>query len=327
VVWYEDNAASPTPRIYEKHWNGSSWQQDGGNISTGTVGSNYSHIITMNNTPYVSYLDSGPGYGPLVLVKHWNGSAWVQDGSWLNFATNYLPNACNIAAANGTPYVCWAEPNGGVARQLYVKHFNGSSWVQDGTGSLNINTSQAPYLPCITISNGTPYVAWNENGGIYVKHFNGSAWVPDGGNLKIGSNPASSPSITAAGGTVFATWREDMTGYGGVYYIYVKHLDGSNWVTDGIQLNNSGGLSDYPSLTIANGIPMVTYCEQPSKSQVYVKHWPFNLFSITPSQGIVGQSIQALVKSSGYIGNPSAKLRRAGYPDISSTSVVHLERQ
>jgi hypothetical protein len=103
---------------------------------------------------------------------------------------------------NETPYVTWHEYNGS-SNQIYVKHYNGSAWVQDG-GSLNTNPSNVGFFPDIcTTSTGVPYVAWHESEGsnhwIYVKHFNGSAWNQDGGQLNVTPNKyAELPAIAMA---------------------------------------------------------------------------------------------------------------------------------
>jgi hypothetical protein len=54
-----------------------------------------------------------------------------------------------------------------------------ATWLQDG-GSLNVDANDAKQ-PNLAIYNGTPYVAFSDNGWIYEKHLNGVAWVQDGG--------------------------------------------------------------------------------------------------------------------------------------------------
>ena len=323
VAWYEDITDTPTPQIYVKHWNGSAWVQDGGNVSTGIYGAANAHLAITNNIPYVLYFEAALA-GPLnYLVKHFDGSTWVQDGNHLNLNVSYLPDgSCEIAAANGTPYVCWVEPNAD-GHQLYVKHFNGTTWVQDGIGSLNIDASQHPYSPSIAISDGTPYVAWREHLSIYVKHWNGSTWVQDGGSLVDVTQP-SNPRIAAAGGTVFVTWREMVGTMGSDYDIYVKHWDGSQWVQDGGNLEDDYGVAQSPYIAIANGIPVVAYNFPTSggPQKVYVKHWPMNIAEVEPAYSVAGRTMQTTVSGSGFVGTPTARLKRNGSADIISSSAV-----
>jgi len=282
VSWHEMHAARF--QIYVKHYNGSNWVQDGGSLNLDIdCHARDPSIAISNGTPYVTWTDSA-GSALQIYVKHYNGSNWIQDGGILNVNTGDNAQYPSIAMSNSTPYVSWQEFNG-TTNQIYVKHYNGSNWTQDG-GILNVNTGQNAGCSSIAISNGTPYVSWEEQNGtalqIYVKHYNGSNWIQEGGSLNVNTGQyAYSSGIAISNGTPYVTWHESN---GTKYQIYVKHYNGSNWIQDGEILNvNIGQQATSPSIAISNGTPYVSWNEQGAAQQIYVKHYVQTTPTSTPT--------------------------------------------
>lgn len=282
VAWSEvDGVIS---KIYVKHYNGVSWVQDGGSLNMSAAQSAYvCEIAVFNGTPYVSWQESN-GTANQIYVKHYNGSAWIQDNGSLNVNTGQSASGPRMDISNGTPYVTWWEFSGVV--QIYVKHFTGTSWVQDG-GGLNVNVSQSARYSDIAISNGTPYVTWKEYNGftdqIYVKHYNGSGWEQDGGSLNINTNQyVYYPAIAASDSPPYVAWREQL---GAMFQIYVKHYNGSGWEQAGGSLNVNAAQSAYsPSIVISNGTPYATWHESNGDAdQIYVKHYVAFMPTVTPT--------------------------------------------
>lgn len=171
----------------------------------------------------------------LIQTSLW--ARWQQDGGSLNNNTSHNSNFWNIVMSNDTPYVAWHEDNY-PSGQVYVKYLNGNNWVQDGSSLNMVNTGSA-YSPSLAIYNGAPYVAWGESNGtpnqIYVKHLNGGNWVQDGVSLNaVNTGTANLPSIAIFNGTPYVAWGETNVV---TNQIYVKHLNGNNWVQDGGSLN------------------------------------------------------------------------------------------
>ncbi len=202
------------------------------------------------------------------------GSDWIQDGGSLNVNPDQNAKFAVISSYNATPYVTWSEFNG-ITNQVYVKHYDGNSWVQDG-GSLNINTGENANFPFISIYNDMPYVTWSESdeviSKIYVKHYNGNSWVQDGGSLNM--NAAQSAyvcDIAVFNGTPYVCWQESN---GTANQIYVKHYNGSAWISDNGSLNvNTGQTASGPKMDISHGTPYVTWWEFSGGVQIYVKHY------------------------------------------------------
>lgn len=274
VTWNENNGTAY--QVYVKHFNGVSWVQDGGTLNVNSTRQvTTSRIAIANGTPFVVWAETNgtvyQGY-----AKHWNGASWIQDGANLNFngpRTFYSPD---IAAINGMPYITWYESNG-TASQIFVKHWNGVSWVMDG-GTLCVQTNRGGTNPAIAGLGTTPYVAWYEDNGTayqtYVKHYNGSSWVLDG---RLNDNSTLNdwdPSIATSSTDVYVNFSESNSA--GTMQLFEKHYNGASWTGAGSSLNimpNQHG--DYGKITIANGTPYIFWSEQNSVNrwELYVKHY------------------------------------------------------
>jgi hypothetical protein len=138
-----------------------------------------------------------------LLVRRWSSSSgWSDMGSKLNTGgTNVNAfGGISMTSYDGKPIIAYIEdifPT----KKLYVKRWNGSSWVHYGAGAaLNANQvatdwASAPSLAVDSL--GNPAVAWQEIGTtenrIYVKRWNGSAWEMLSGHAGIAH--ATSPNI------------------------------------------------------------------------------------------------------------------------------------
>jgi hypothetical protein len=210
---------------------------------------------------------------------------WVQVGGSLNVNNNNNAGALDIAVSNnGTPYAAWIEDNGSGVGQVYVRYWDGNSWVQLG-GSLNMdpdaNVDRWHENVRIAAYNNTPYVVWIEPGTapgvvqLYAKNWNGSAWVAHGCiNMRI-NYTAGRPSIAMAGAAPYVAWYEN---YGGVYRVFVQHFNGTGWErdcgTEGLNIDPTKDASD-TCIAINNGAPgspYVGWCETNGvNTQFYVK--------------------------------------------------------
>jgi hypothetical protein len=220
----------------------------------------------------------------LVLLLQTAAQAqWVQEGGNLNSNPSHSGGWPSIATYNGTPYVTWTEDNGSSVDLIWVKSFNGTNWVQVGSGALNTVNTCTAFASRIAFNNSTPYVVWEEFAGtsgegrqIYVKHFNGSNWVPDGGSLNtLASGDSDYASIAfSAGGVPYVCWEEQHGYSPATYFLYVKHFNGSSWVSDGSNINmSSANNTTGQSLAIANNTPYISWTEKVGAAhQVYVKH-------------------------------------------------------
>jgi hypothetical protein len=263
------------------------WVQDGGslNVNTGNRAYNASFAFS-GSTPYITWSENGSAFEQ-IYVKYWNGSNWVQLGGSLNVNPAHGAEFPSLTIQNSIPYVSWQEDNGSFITQIFVKHWSGSSWVQDGA-SLNVTSGQPATHPSIASGKNTPFVSWSEKDAaglwnqVYVKHWNGASWVQNGGSLNINTaRPAISPSL------VISTWDQEIPyvawseyNTSGIPQICVASWNGTSWAQLSGSLNmNSGHYGQNPSLVLwHNSVPYAAWTELTDApklgwGQIFTKHW------------------------------------------------------
>jgi hypothetical protein len=324
VTWQEHNGTAF--QIYVKHYNGSSWEQNGGSLNLDTnLSAENPRIAICNNTPYVVWAEYDGGTTYQIYAKHYTGSSWAQDGGSLNIALTQTGSNLSIAAsAEGTPYVAWREHNGTVF-QIYVKHFNGSSWEQNG-GSLNMNVNINAVRPSIALSGSTPYVSWEEKNAsinqIYVKHYTGSSWAQDGGSLNINTDRHANngPSLAICNNTPYVAWSEQSSTF--TYRVNVKHFTGSSWVQDGGSLNiDMNTHAEYPRIAVTDGIVYASWNED---SQVYVKHYVAFSPTATPTPNPSPPAADVPDGEVKAYPNPAKDKVRFAYPNQNNVEAVKI---
>ncbi|MCK5218169.1 hypothetical protein KAR10_01525 [bacterium] len=195
VAWQESDGSTWCEQIYVKHYAGGVWVLDGDCLNVvPDANATSPSIAVFNGTPYVAWQEFASWIGCYqIYVKHYADGVWVLDGGTLNFQTSrhaYLPS---LAITNNTPYVTWHE-NAAANHQVHVKHYAGDSWVPLN-GILNVNASEDAQNPRIAISNGTVYVARQEDPtGIGINRILVAHYVPPTATLTI--TPTTSPTPT-----------------------------------------------------------------------------------------------------------------------------------
>jgi len=303
VVWSDDSSGDL--EIYLRRWNGSSWEEMGSSSATGggisnNSGDSYrpSVAVAPDSTLYIAWDDESGGDSE-IYVRRWNGSSWEEVGSGSATGGGISNNSGNsyeasiAIAPDGTPYVAWWDFSSGWS-EIYVLRWDGSSWVEVGTGSasgggISNNSGTSAGTSMAVAPDGTPYVVWwDDSSGdreIYVRRWNGSIWEEvgagsaSGGGISNNSGDSWYSSVAIApNGIPYVAWRDNS---GGDNEIYVRRWSGSIWeevgagsASDGGISNNSGS-STYPSVAIAlDGTPYVTWYDNSGGDyEIYVRHW------------------------------------------------------
>jgi hypothetical protein len=158
VAWADQGS------LLVKHWNGTTWVQDGGalNVTPGARVSDHT-IAGVGGVPYVAWTEAVSGQRQQVYVKHWNGSAWVENDSPLNLSSDDA-NEPWITDVGGVPYVAFVQDISGSPSQIDVEHWDAGqgTWVDDSASPLNVSTSEIALQPSIADVGGVPYVAFQE---------------------------------------------------------------------------------------------------------------------------------------------------------------------
>ncbi len=289
VCWQD--IASGSGKIYVRHYNGGSWVQDG--VSLNVNLSKYAQSPTIaisNGTPYVCWQEFD-GVAEKIYVRYFKDNIWKPQVS-LNIISGESAGSPAIAIYNGTPYVSWQERNG-TGEQIYVKHYNGASWEQAG-GSLNEDLTMNANSPAIAVSNGTPYVSWQESNGtvpqIYVKYYNGVHWAQEGTSLNVDlSTDAQASAIAVYNGTPYVCWQERNEI---AEQIYVKYFKDGVWKGGGSLNIDSAKAASLPDIAVSNDTLYVCWQELNALvSKIYVKHYVAYTPTASPTPSAVTPEI------------------------------------
>jgi hypothetical protein len=236
-------------------------------------------------------------------------------------------------APDGAPVVAWADNSAGDF-EIYVRRWNGSTWVELGGSasgggiSQNAGHSEEPSL-AIDLD-GQPVVAWSDRttgrNEIYVLRWNGSAWVEKGAGsasgigLSLNGGESLIPSLAIPpDGAAFVAW----SGTGGiVQHIYGVRWDGSAWMelggsASGSGISNTNNHSGYPTVTItSDGVPVVAWVDNLSDQEgnytIFVRRWNAGAWMEIGVRSASGDGIG----DGGGGQNPSAAIGPDGRPII-----------
>jgi hypothetical protein len=175
-----------------------------------------------------------------IFVRRWNGINWQEMGSGSasgggisdNSGFSFYPSIA--LDPSSLPYIAWDDDSGG-NREIYVRRWNGSDWIEIGTNSASgggiSNNSGISELPSIAVApDGKPYVTWEDtsNGDeeIYVRRWNSSNWEEvgpgsaSGGGISNNSGNSMSAYIAILPGDIpYVAWEDSSSGD---IEIYVK---------------------------------------------------------------------------------------------------------
>jgi hypothetical protein len=279
-VAFQQPGTGGTREVFVDRWNGTSWVRVGGSFTVGTTTqAENPSIADVNGVPYVAWMQVTIGKGD-VYVAHWNGSSWIRNGGALNVSSSSVASFPSIAAVGGVAYVAWSEQAAGQPAQVYVAHWSGSAWVDDG-GSLNASATDSARTPSIVGIGAVPYVAWAEDSGsggaaLFVAHFSAGSWTEDVDgytNPEFNSPVVSHPAAADVGGVPYVAFQESDALRNDVYGGYVS---GGEFVPLGGVLNEfSGDEAVGPAIAEVGGGPYVSFTEilPSNEEQLFVKEW------------------------------------------------------
>jgi len=275
VAFVEVNkAVSPqTAYAYVKNWNGTAWNLVGTgalnrNLTNGTTATSIS-IASDGTNPYAAwteYLRTSNSQGGLVssnpqaYVSHFDGTQWNPVGGSVNVnPASGWANDASIAYYNGQPYVAFTERTQTGNNQLYVKTWNGTSWVLTGTGSLNQGGASGwAYHPSLVADpvNNNLYVAWVEQTAlgqkaqVFAAQYVNGTWSSLGGSLNADpiNGSAQRVSLGVWNGEPVASWAE--VNLGSARTIYAAQWNGTAWT----KLSGGGGPRDTTPPTVPTSL-------------------------------------------------------------------------
>ena len=161
VAWEQMTPAGA--RTIDVHrWTGAAWDPIASSLRVNPAAdAREPQLAVAGATVYATWRETLAGVTD-IYVAHLASGAWVRDGGSLSNDPSRAIGAPALAFFGTTPYVAWRERSAaGGAPQIFVKHWNGAAWVQDG-GSLNADPARAAFAPALVFDGATPYAAWAE---------------------------------------------------------------------------------------------------------------------------------------------------------------------
>jgi len=174
VIAWGDYSSGGITEIYVRRWDGSAWVELGGSGSGGGISNNESWssapslAIGPDGLPIVAWVDSDIVTGQ-ILVRRWNGSAWVEMGNGSDLiGADWKPSL--VISPDGVPIVAWSD-----ADSIYVRRWIGTAWVELETSSaLDADIGDSNSLSLAIGLNDVPVITWNSLEGvseIFVRRF------------------------------------------------------------------------------------------------------------------------------------------------------------
>jgi hypothetical protein len=193
VAWMENDTPSNelSRNVYVKRWeNENAWVSVGGTLDVDVSKSARSPKIAVDPSDriVVSWTEESENFfHDNIYVRRWNGRAWISLGGVLNVGAFPYAALSDLALdSGGRPYVSWREYNGSGPSNLYVKYWNGNTWISLGSSVNDATAGQNGHGGALTFRNpGGLVVVWTPSissslPGVYVNRWNGSAWVAMG---------------------------------------------------------------------------------------------------------------------------------------------------
>ena len=284
---------------------GQGTQNNGWNQLTETLVGCSGRVSAANKSLFVYSIPTNRNNVNFLNIKSWDGETWRGVGHSLKkdvTQPQQILGPSLISDHNGKPIVAWSETISlsttiDNPMNLWVKHWNGTSWEALGD-NLRINGTKNALFPSLAAdSQNNVFIAWQEgpwlrnqdsisNSTIYLKRWDGTQWLEVAPPI-----PGAYPNlaIDADGMPVIAYVLEEDTFVKGK----VAKWDGSSWEYLGNMLNEDETRSVDPhSLSIAfngDGQPIVASRQDVSykNGKFVVQQWTGKTWQVLDGQFLV----------------------------------------
>lgn len=299
VVWHQA-VATLEGNLYVRRFDGAAWVElAGSGTGTGITGSGTARafgndvVLDATGNPVIAYSNKVSSTNYELYLKRWDGATWSAlggsaSGGGISNNTR-IDGDSALRVLGGEIYVAWSTfPSGGQA-DIYVKKWNGTSWVELGTGSASGNgiseaaTSDSALglaldeagRPVVSWVASTPYTLGSKRY-LHVRRFDGGAWQ------QLGAGSAQGPGLFEEGvggasvfvdaqGLVHLAWTKSsipraMYFDGGAWRSYVEAS------SDGTTALATRGDSSEPVVVLdALGRPLVAWTDEfEGRNKIYV---------------------------------------------------------
>jgi hypothetical protein len=214
-----------------------------------------------------------------ILLNRWS----IAVGNYLRIGRLSILTGMVIAVITGLPHPGATADD---ASRSGIASPAGPNWVDVGQPvkafrSLytDVDASRHALNPSLVFTDSLPSLGWIELNAhgiplLHFVHWNRSGWMKDGGAQNMdATHRAFDLTVSSNGKTPYLAWTE--LNVKDIPQLYVKHLAGDQWVTDGGSLNlDPTHRAANPALSAAGTAPYVAWSEYTAERiyQLHVKH-------------------------------------------------------
>jgi len=306
LVWMD--GLYPDWGVFAKRFNGTSWTEIGTGSARGT-----GLAALQGSVSYPSGATEGPESVTVVwsedrasdpsrvYVRRYDGWTWGPVGPDAAISGTEEARTPGVTLDSaGRPLVVWQACTPSYACDVYVKRFDGVSWVAQGSGAASgggISATGKASEPQLAMGpDNRPVVAWaDESPGVsevYVRQYDGAAWVElglesaSGAGVSRTGRPSSGVQLAVpADGLPIVAWVENRGSSPGHVDeesdLYVRRFNGTYWESVGTGSASTGGVSQSghvhsPTLALdSQGRPVVAWVDgaDARAAQVHVRRF------------------------------------------------------
>ncbi len=238
------------------------------------------------------------------------------------------------SGANSGPVVAWLDSSTGTTN-VYAKRFNGSAWVEVGTGSASgngISQSATNVTGLALATDGTKLaVAWAQpfsgQTEIYLRENSGAGWTELSGSasssgVSANAGTSNAPTLAYFGGALYVAWQDDTSGKS---EIYAEKYAGGAWSAAGVGANFAGGVSNtdiaatQPQLSAGGGKLHLLWLDERTDREtgqftaIFAEQWNGNAFV----EELPGDaSLRGISPTGGEVISMALDVDAAGHPFV-----------
>src|SRR3989304_1479773 len=163
AAWTE-LSSNNVSHLYVKQWDGNSWRLIGDKINKDAERHALTpSLITDKNGVCLAWSEYDKNGIAQLYVSHWDGVTWDAMGDVINADITGHALSPSLSISGAAPYVAWMEYNHEAGSRIYVKRWDGNTWMRDGEFVNNTpQVSESVSAPSIAIKDKTIYLAFSE---------------------------------------------------------------------------------------------------------------------------------------------------------------------
>lgn len=279
LAWHADLTGQSVYNIFVKRWNGTQWVPYGEEPPPGRPTNSQRPALAQDpeGRPTMAWSERTMGNNYEIHLRQWNGEQWIElagsatgGGISGNAGGSSVPDVA--LDSQGRPVVAWEDDTSG-DREIYLKRWNGSEWIELGGsatgGGVSDDTGSYSVGARVKVDRSDrPVVAWYHNSSgqyeVRVRRWEGAQWVDLPG---LEGTVAMSPDLEldAAGNPILAWTSSDGA-------IRVSAWNGAGWTG----LGRASGAAAAHQASVAcdgRGRIYVAWTELAGDTEIRLRMW------------------------------------------------------